>query len=70
MNLRILGCHIRRDVLIEELQNEWNTIGKDEVLWNKFKLVHMINFSMFEEKDYDSGNSFDDDFLVSGHVNS
>jgi len=70
LDLPVLGSDIGRDILIEEFENEWNTIGEDEVLWNKLKLVHVVNFGMFEKENNDSGNSLHNNFFMASDVNA
>lgn len=38
MILPVFGTDIGHDVLVEELEDEWDTVGKDQVLGDNFKL--------------------------------
>lgn len=39
MNVPVLSCDVRHDVLVEKLQNERNTVGKHQVLSHVLKLT-------------------------------
>ena len=54
--------------LIEELENERNAIGEDQVLTHEFELVNVVDFEMLEKQEKDSGNGLDDNFLVTVDV--
>lgn len=38
MILPVFGTDVGHDVLVEELEDEWDTVGKDQVLGDNFKL--------------------------------
>ena len=47
----IIPCgHILIDILVEELQHKWNTIGKHQMLPQIFELVNMVDFEVLEEE--------------------
>lgn len=65
MILRILRLNVRENVMIEKFQDHRDTIGKDEILTDIFKLekqsmeknrsvfpylIDMIDFQVFEEQ--------------------
>ena len=58
------------DVLIEKLQNQRDTIGKNQMLGHEFKLVDMVDFEMFEKQQQNRRYSFDNDFFVTVDVDS
>ena len=47
-HLLIFAGNVSHDILVKKLQNQWNTIGKDEMLRHKFELVNMIDFEVLE----------------------
>jgi len=44
----VLSRDVRSDVLIEELENERNTVSEDEMLTHVLKLIDVIEFEVFE----------------------
>ena len=38
LKVPILSCDVRHDVLVEELQDEWDAVGKHQVLSHVLKL--------------------------------
>lgn len=50
MNSRVFRLDVSHNVLIEELQDEWNTVCKDEMLRHEFKLVNVIDAEVFKEQ--------------------
>ena len=77
--LRILRLNVRENVMIEELQDHRDTIGKDKILTDIFELerpavkepssigfpylINMIDFQMLEEQQENRGHCFDDHLL-------
>lgn len=46
----IFGADVRHDILIEELENQWDTIGEHQVLRHELELVDVIHLQMFQQQ--------------------
>ena len=57
------------DVLVEKLEHERYTVGKDEMLTHVLKLVDVVHLKVLQEEEESGGNGLDDDLLVSVDVN-
>lgn len=49
----ILRADVSQQMLIEKLQHKWYTIGEYQVLRHYFKLIHMIDFEVFQVQQQD-----------------
>ena len=55
-------------VLVEELEHEWDTVGKDEVLAHVLELVDVVHFQVLQEEQQNGRNRLHDDLLVAVDV--
>ena len=63
----------RRDVLshgllVEELEDEGDAVGKDELLADKLKLVYVVQLEVLQEEKQDGRHGLDDDLLVPADI--
>ena len=61
--------NVLTDVLVEELENEGDAVGEDEVLAHVLKLVDVVDFEVLEEKEESGGDRLHDDLLVTVDIN-
>lgn len=49
MYLHILRSHVTHDVLVEELQNQRNAVGKNQMLGHEFELINVIQLEVLQQ---------------------
>lgn len=69
-NSPVLGLHVSHDVLVEELEDEWDAVGKDQMLRHELKLVDMVEAEVFEEQQQCGGDSFHQNLLVAVDIHA
>ena len=47
----VFASNVCHDVLVEELENEGDTVGEDQVLRHELKLVNVIDLKVFEKEE-------------------
>lgn len=66
--LPVLGSDVGHDVLIEELQDQRDAVGKYQVLGHVLKLVDVVQFEVLEQQQQHSRNGLNDDLFVAVHI--
>ena len=61
--------NVLTDVLIEELEDERDAVGEDEVLAHILKLVDVVDLEVLEEEKESGGDCLHDDFLMTIDIN-
>lgn len=68
--LLIFSADVRHDILIEELENQWYTIGEHQMLRHEFKLVNVIHLQMFQQQQQNGRHGFHQNLFVTIDVNT
>ena len=66
----VLAANVSHDVLVEELENEGNAVGKDQVLRHELELVDVVDLEVLQKEEENGRYSFDNDLLVSVYIDS
>lgn len=61
--------YVLTDVLVEELEDERDAVGKDEVLAHVLKLVDVVDLEVLEEEEKSGRDRLHDDLLVTIDIN-
>lgn len=62
-HLRVLRLDVRENVVVEELQNDRDAVGEDQVLADVFELINVIDFQVLQKQQENGRHCLDDHFL-------